>query len=202
MQLTTLRVPRHSRSTHSARRLCAWFTCAGLVLAPAACKTKSGLPRTMPVTKEMRAEAAQASDLGKWELAAQRWDSIFVGSGRKDAEACAGGARAMMHLNDAESALHVLEDGLARNPDAAELYELKGDALVQQNFRRAAEHCYEQSVKKDPARATAWRALGRVRVDLGYESAAVQPLERCIDLGGGDFATWILLARARCIVRF
>src|SRR5205085_2155924 len=121
-----------------------------------------------------RAQAEQATELGKWDVAAQRWYSIFVGSQRTDARACGESARALMHLGDTESALHVLEDGLASDEDSAELYELKADALVQQSFRRAAEHCYEEAVKKDPKRATAWRGLGSVRIDLGYEGAAVQ----------------------------
>lgn len=162
-----------------------------------ACKSRSSLPRTMPVTKEMRAEAQRATELGKWSTAAQRWYSIFVGSGSKDREACAQSARAMMHLNDPESALRVLEAGLATDVESAELWELKGDALVMQSFRRAAESSYEKAVNLDGKRASAWRALGRVRVDLGYERAAVEPLQKAIDLGRDDFATHVLLARAK-----
>ncbi|MBI5364927.1 MAG: tetratricopeptide repeat protein [Planctomycetes bacterium] len=168
------------------------------LLGATACKSRSSLPRTMPVTKEMRTEARQATELGKWPVAAQRWYSIFVDSGLQDRVACAETARAMMHLNDPESALRVLEQGLERHADAAELHELKGDALVQQNFRRAAEHAYETAVKLDPKSGSAWRALGRVRVDLGYEGAAVEPLQHAIDLGCDEFATRMLLARAKC----
>ncbi|MBK7878688.1 MAG: tetratricopeptide repeat protein [Planctomycetes bacterium] len=164
---------------------------------PVACKSRSRLPRTMPVTKEMRVQAQQATELSKWDVAAQRWYSIFVDSGGKDREACAETARAMMHLNDPESALRVLQQGVESNPDAGDLYELQGDALVQQNFRRAAERCYVKATELDPKRASVWRALGRVRVELGYEGAAVNALQKAIDLGRDDFATWILLARAQ-----
>lgn len=180
-----------------------WRPCAVFVLAlvatalPTACKSRSRLPRTMPVTKEMRVQAQQATELSKWDVAAQRWYSIFVDSGSKDREACAETARAMMHLNDPESALRVLQAGIEVNPDAVDLHELQGDALVQQNFRRAAERCYVRATELDPKRASAWRALGRVRVELGYEGAAVNALQKSIDLGRDDFATYVLLARAQ-----
>lgn len=117
---------------------------------PIACKSRSKLPRTMPVTKEMRAQAQQATELSRWDVAAQRWYSIFVDSGGKDREACAETARAMMHLNDPESALRVLQQGVDSNPDVAELQELQGDALVQQNFaarRRAATRRRRSSIR-------------------------------------------------------
>lgn len=188
---------RTDPASNSTLEALARIAAAGLLVAGVACKSGSHLPRTMPVTKEMRAQAEQATELGKWDVAAQRWYSIFVGSEHQDAQACAESARAMMRMGDAESALHVLRAGVAKNPDVAELHELQGDALVQQNFRRAAEHRYEEAVKTDPKRASAWRGLGSVRVGLGYEGAAVQPLERAIELGKNDLTTWILLARAR-----
>ncbi|MFO1011342.1 MAG: tetratricopeptide repeat protein [Planctomycetota bacterium] len=188
----------HTTAIHMqrARR----FGVLALVLVaalPIACKSRSKLPRTMPVTKEMRAQAQQATELSRWDVAAQRWYSIFVDSGGKDREACAETARAMMHLNDPESALRVLQQGVDSNPDVAELQELQGDALVQQNFRRAAEGCYTKATELDPKRASAWRALGRVRVELGYEGSAVSALQKAIDLGRDDFGTFILLARAQ-----
>lgn len=170
---------------------------ASLVLATSACRSRSRMPKTVPVTAEMRAEAGRATELAQWELAAQRWYSIFVASGRTDVEACGHTAQALNRMNNSEGALTVLEAGITKNPKAADLYELQGEALVQQHFRRAAEKSYEMAVKLDPNRGTAWRKLGGVRIDLGYEGAAIKPLQRALELGDGESTTWIHLARAQ-----
>lgn len=175
----------------------ALFFIAACALVPlSACRSTSRLPKASPVTTQMRTDAEAATQLEQWDRAAQLWWSIYCGSGRRDTTACAQSARAMMHMNDAESALKVIEQGLSLTPHSAELHELKGDALVQQNFRRAAEACYAESARLDPARASAWRALGRTRIELGYEAAAVEPLRKAIERGDETYGTWSLLARA------
>jgi tetratricopeptide (TPR) repeat protein len=161
-----------------------------------ACSARSRMPRAQPVTVEMRAQAEQATQIAKWDQAAQLWYSIFVGSGHRDVQACEQTARAMLHLSDPENALKVLDQGLELEPKSAALHELKGDALVQQNFHRAAVGCYEEATRLAPGRASAWRALGRTRVDLGYEGAAVEPLKQATELEQDDFESWALLARA------
>lgn len=190
--------PPSSRNTRAPRsrwpHLALVTACALTPLV--ACRSSSRLPKTTPVTTQMRTDAAAATQREQWDQAAQLWWSIYCGSDKRDVAACAETARAMMHMNDAESALKVIEQGLSVAPHSAELHELKGDALVQQNFRRAAEACYAESARLDPKRKSAWRALGRTRVELGYEAAAVEPLKKAIELGDEVYPTWSLLARA------
>jgi tetratricopeptide (TPR) repeat protein len=172
------------------------FAALVLVTAPA-CRSRSRMPKTLPVTAEMRTEARRATEAERWDQAAQSWYSIFVASKQSDVEACANTARALHRLKEFEGALKVLEAGILQNPKVAELYELQGDSLVHQQFRRAAEKSYELAVGLDPNRGSAWRKLGGVRIDLGYEGAAIQPLTRAIELGEAEFETWMQLARAQ-----
>lgn len=189
--------PRDTPALPRAPRWRGVFFIAACAFAPLlACRTTSRLPKASPVTTQMRTDAEAATQLEQWDRAAQLWWSICCGSGRRDTAACAQAARAMMHMNDAESALKVIDQGLAVTPHSAELHELKGDALVQQNFRRAAEACYAESARLDPKRRTAWRALGRTRIELGYEAAAIEPLRKAIEHGDEAYGTWSLLARA------
>lgn len=183
------------RRAHGAAAL----ACCALALGAfgaAGCRTQSKLPRTVPVTKDLRSQAERASAAGKWDAAAQSWWSIFCASQQKDEHACAETARAMLRLEDPESAIGVLKQGIANNPASAQLHELHGDALVQRNFRRAAESCYQKAVELEPKRASAWRALGRVRLELGYEKGALEPLRRAVELGIDDAPIWLLVARA------
>ncbi len=191
-----------SKAMHARGRASRVLTlAAGVALACTAglgggCRSTSKLPRMVPVTKELRSQAETASAAGKWDLAAQRWWSIFVASQEKDEQACAETARAMLHLADPESAIGVLKQGLVQHPESAQLHELHGDALVQRSYRRAAESCYQEAVKFGPQRASAWRALGKVRLELGYEKSAIAPLRRAVELGIDDSAIWLLVARA------
>src|SRR5205809_978811 len=82
-----------------------------------------------------------------WGLAAERWYAVFLRD-REAVEPCAMTARSLLHTRDADSASHVLDIGLERHPDAPELLEVKGDALVQLGYRRTAEDYYLRSLKQ------------------------------------------------------
>jgi superkiller protein 3 len=143
-----------------------------------------------------REAAETAMQAGNWGLAAERWYAVFL-QDRDAVEPCAMTARALLRAKDAESASHVIDMGLEKHPDEAELCEIKGDALVQLGFRRAAEECYLHAIKSEPKRASALYSLASLRMDLGWETAALGPLEQAIQITGGDPASWYMLARAR-----
>src|SRR5262245_60123450 len=95
---------------------CTLRTAVALALAlPAlmpACATRSKMPQAQPVDSNAPADAAAAERRGAWDRAAELWYSIFVGSGRTDAVACAGTARAMLQMGDPESASKLIDQGL------------------------------------------------------------------------------------------
>jgi tetratricopeptide (TPR) repeat protein len=164
-----------------------------MLVALAGCvSTQRPSPRVLP----SRTEAEAATRAGDWKAAAERWYAIFMADPERPAEACAKASRAFLQTKDADSASHLLDVGLGAHPKDPDLLELKGEALVALGFRRAAEERFEQTLAIDPRRVSALINLGRLRIDLGLESAAVKPLRRAVEITGGDFATWRLLAKA------
>jgi tetratricopeptide (TPR) repeat protein len=152
--------------------------------------------RKQPTVLPSRAEAEAATLAGDWRKAAERWYALYCADPGKPADACAEASRAFLELKDAESASNLLDAGLAAHEEEPELLELKGEALVALGFRRAAEVCFERSLAIDPRRVPALVHLGELRIELGLESSAVKPLRRAVEITGGDFQTWRLLARA------
>ena len=152
--------------------------------------------KTEPHVIPSRTEAEAATQAGDWKAAAERWYALFMADSKRPAEPCAQAARAFLALNDAESASNILDLGLAEHPKDSTLLELKGEALVGQGYRRAAEDCFERALAVDPRLVAALLNLGKLRMDLGLESGAVKPLRRAVEITGGDFKTWRLLAKA------
>jgi tetratricopeptide (TPR) repeat protein len=153
---------------------------------------QNSLPRVIP----SRTEAEAATQAGDWKAAAERWYALFMADADRPADACAQAARAFLALKDADSASHLLDLGIAAHPKDAMLLELKGEALAALGFRRAAEDCFVRALDVDPRLVPALLNLGRVRIDLGLEDGAVKPFRRAVEITGGDFQTWRLLARA------
>jgi tetratricopeptide (TPR) repeat protein len=171
-----------------------WSVLVLLLCATTACSA----PRRKAIgPPTSRAEAEAATRAGDWETAASRWHALFLADPEHGAEACREAARALLQLKDAESASHLLDQGLTAHPRDADLLTCKGEALVTLGFRRAAEDSFERALAIDPKRVEALVALGKLRIDLGMESAAVKELQKAVDISGGDFATWRLLAKAQ-----
>ncbi len=153
---------------------------------------RSPLPHVLP----SRTEAEAATQAGDWKAAAERWHALFMADADRPAEACTQASRAFLALKDADSASHLLDLGLAAHPKDAGLLELKGEALAALGFRRAAEDCFVRALEVDPRLVAALVNLGKVRIDLGLEGGAVKPFRRAVEITGGDFQTWRLLAKA------
>jgi len=170
------------------------FGCVALALFAAAC---GSTPRVPSVPTPAREDALAATRSEDWSRAASLWHSLFMADPDRPVEACREAARALLRLNDPESAAHLLDLGLAAHPDDPDLLTQKGEALVALDFRRAAEECFERALSVDPRRVGALIALGRLRIDLGLEGSAVEPLQRAVVITGGDFETWRLLAKAQ-----
>jgi predicted Zn-dependent protease len=180
----------------SALPLGAFHACAlAAALLVSACHTHGSLP-SPSLEPNPREAATEATRLGKWQLAAERWYAVLLQE-RDAVEPCAMTARALLHTKDADSASHVLDIGLAKHPDDPELCELKGDALVELGFRRPAEEFYTRALQRDPKRVSALMSLAKLRMDLGWETAALCPLEQAVAIDARDAASWYLLARAR-----
>jgi tetratricopeptide (TPR) repeat protein len=152
--------------------------------------------KTEPHVIPSRTEAEAATQAGDWNAAAERWYALFMADSKRPAEPCAQASRAFLALHDAESASSVLDLGLAEHPKDPTLLELKGEALVALGYRRAADDCFERALAIDPRLVPALLNLGKLRMELGLESGAVKPLRRAVEITGGDFQTWRLLARA------
>lgn len=166
---------------------------ATLALASCACGS-SGSRSSVPTPA--REEALAATRVEDWSQAASLWHALFLADPDRPVEACREAARALIRLEDPESAAKLLDLGRRAHPEDPDLLALKGEALVAMGFRRAAEESFEHALRIDPLRVDALIALGRLRIDLGLESSAVEPLQRAVDITGGDFETLRLLAKA------
>lgn len=95
-----------------------------------------------------------------------------------------------------EEAIAILDAGLARFRNDADLLEFRGDLLAGGGFRRAAERDYQRAVEIEPQRSQVWRNLGKVRLALNLPASAHLALRQCDDLRPDDRETLLLLARA------
>jgi len=95
-----------------------------------------------------------------------------------------------------EEAIAILDAGLARFRNDADLLEFRGDLLAGGGFHRAAERDYQRSLEIDPERARVWRNLGKIRLTLDLPASAHLALRQCDSLDPDDRETLLLLARA------
>ena len=165
-----------------------------LALAACACGSPGSRASVQPAAREDAQAATRAKD---WNQAATLWHAIFITDPDRPADACREAARALIRLEEPESASKLLDMGLSAHPEDPDLLTAKGEALVAMGFRRAAEDCFQRALRADDRRIEALIALGRLRIDLGLESSAVEPLQRAVDITGGDFDTLRLLAKAQ-----
>lgn len=141
-------------------------------------------------------QAADATARRDWRDAADRWYAVYLANQGKGAKPIVETARAMLMLEDTESANNMIDIGLRDHPDDADVLEMKADILVAMGFRRPAENYYQRVVEGEPKRTSALLALGRTRIQLGLGASAVAPLQEFVRLHGGDFESYGLLARA------
>lgn len=162
------------------------------------CAAACGGPRQGPVAgASSDPHAAAAATARKdWREAADRWYAVYLAEQGRDARAIRETSRALLMLDDAESANKMLDQALDKDPEDLDLLELKADILVAMGFRRSAENYYQRVLEKDPRRATSLLAIGRTRIELGLEGSAVAPLLELVRVRGGDFESYGLLARA------
>jgi tetratricopeptide (TPR) repeat protein len=123
------------------------------------------------------AAARQASQEQRWQEAAGRWSAILQRADENSREACVQSARALIEMRQPEGAQKMAELGLRTFPSDAKLYELKGNALEAQGFRRAAETAYEHALIGDGDQGSALLSLASLRCDLGLYQAAIDILE-------------------------
>lgn len=123
------------------------------------------------------AAARRATAEQRWDEAASRWHDIFLRADENSLEACAQTARALIELRDPQSAQKLVELGLRTYPTDALLYEIKGNALEAQGFRRAAETAYEHALDGGQVNKSARLSLASLRCDLELYEAALAILE-------------------------
>ncbi len=140
--------------------------------------------------------AAAATARKDWREAADRWYAVYTIDQGRDPQAILETSRALLMLDDAESANNMVDVGLAQHPENVDLLEMKADILVSMGYRRPAERYYQRVLDKDPVRPSALLAIGRARIQLGLEGSAVAPLQELVRVRGGDYESYALLARA------
>ena len=155
-------------------------------------------PRAGPVSGASADPAAAAAATARkdWREAADRWYAVYLLNRGQNVQAVLETSRALLMLEDAESANNMIDDGLRRHPEDVDLLEMKADILVVMGFRRSAENYYQRVLTIDPLRRSTLLSIGRARIQLGLESAAVAPLQSLVAATGGDYESYSLLARA------
>lgn len=168
--------------------------CAGVaLLLVAACNSAPVGPAEL---EELEA-AHRASAMQDWEEAAGLWSEIALrAEAENSSEPCCRAAEAFVALRDLESAQGIVDLGLDRLPDDADLLESKAHVLVLGGFRRAGAEFYARAAAVDPSRSSVHRELGRLRLELGQERAAVKALDECIRLGIADAEVYGMRAMA------
>lgn len=164
------------------------------ILAGTSCQSARRLPSGDASSDPRLAQAA--TDRKEWREAADRWYAVYRAEQGRESRAVVETARALLMLDDAESANNMIDLGLGEHPDDLALLEMKADILVEMGYCRPAERYYQRVLDKDPVRASALLAIGRTRIRLGLESAAVGPLQDLVRIRGGDYESCSLLARA------
>lgn len=177
-----------------------WFRrCLGVSVLGVALFVVPGCQTTPtgPAEVEELEAAQRASAMEDWAEAAGLWSEIAL---RAEAggvsEPCCRAAEAFIALRDLESAQGIVDLGLDRLPEDADLLETKARILVLGGFRRAGAEFYARAVQVDSDRSSAHRELGRLRLELGQERAAVDALDQCIRLGIADSEVYGMRAMA------
>ena len=124
-----------------------------------------------------RGRTRRATQEQRWQEAAERWQNILQRADENSREACTENARALIELRDPERAQKLVELGLRTFPTDAAMFELKGDALAAQGFRRAAETAYEHALVAAPDLDSALLSLASLRCDLELYESAIRLLE-------------------------
>lgn len=150
-----------------------------------------------PVVRTQRDAAEQATRDQDWKLAARLWRAEFEAGGPGAAQACLEAARAERAWGEPDDARELLDRGLETFALDAELWEERGNVLVELGFRRAAEHSYSRALELDPGLLPALLERAEIRLELGLASAARKDLEACLERGLDGSRVWI--AYARCL---
>jgi len=187
-----------------ARARTAWRACitlrphlnlaAAALLAALACSgPDEGLegPELTPLQ-----QAQQATAMRDWPTAAYLWSELALSGGEGWDEACLNAAEAFRASGDLESAEGVLELGLRKDPQNADMHEKLGEVLLAMGFRRAAEGSFESALELDPDRHASRLNLARLRLDLGLEASALVALDEAVERGSACSETWYLRATA------
>jgi tetratricopeptide (TPR) repeat protein len=89
---------------------------------------------------------------------------------------------------EGSAAFHVSEAGTqaASNPDDANLWNSKGEALSEAGRLEEALAAYETALEIDPKRILSWQCLGCVREDLGRFEIALEAYEQLLELDPDD----------------
>ena len=161
-----------------------------LALATIALGACAGPPRD-----EVWALAEDATAGGDWAVAAELWNETIYTDGPDSPRPFRETARAMWKLDEPNSAIAILGQGLRYHPESKELHAARGALLAELGYRRAAEVDLERALELDPDQRTVWRQLGEVRLALDLPKKAIPALEEAVRLGAGCDA-WRCLARA------
>ena len=154
-------------------------------------------PTSGPGPLQLRREAALAAEgRGDWEEAAGIWSELVLADDPLWREACLGAVASFRQLRDLYGAQGMLELGLRRAPDDAELQELHAEVLLDLGFRRAAEDRLTTVLEQHPERTRSLLLLARARFELGLETRALQALDQLVSLQLACPETWYL--RGRC----
>ncbi len=87
---------------------------------------------------------------------------------------------------DFAAAIPLYDRIIARDPDHAEAYYKRGNALRQVGQFTAALQSYEQAIERQPDFAHAWCNRGVIEQHLGRRDAALKSYERAIELDAAD----------------
>jgi len=167
-----------------------------LLLGLCACVTTPRRARSLGDPEAELAAARRASAEQRWDEAASRWHDIFLRADENSLEACAQTARALIELRDPQSAQKLVELGLRTFPTDALLYEIKGNALEAQGFRRAAETAYEHALDGGRVSKSARLSLASLRCDLELYEAALEILEPQLHSGEACAREYTLAGKA------
>ena len=91
-------------------------------------------------------------------------------------------AKIRRKLGEAQSALDVLKQGIARYGDNADLQTGIGITLAKMGNRADAQSAFTRAVQMDPANSSAWFKLGWLHFDMGKWKESVDAYEQAMKL--------------------
>jgi tetratricopeptide (TPR) repeat protein len=100
-------------------------------------------------------------------------------------------AEILSTLGRGDEALLNIDAALARNPDAAALYELRGLVLLRAGRWDEARAAFERALDLDPSAARSAAGLASIAAEDGEPARAIELFDRAYaldPLGGGDYA--------------